>query len=100
MYLEAEKILKKRAEEIDNERKRQREREEKEIIRQYEGKERQKRIDRLNNDYSNRKPSRDVAREEVEAGDSFFKKLWNILKNIGKFALKVAVGVIASKILP
>lgn len=102
MYLEAEKILKKRAEEIDNERKRQREREEKEIIRQYKGKERQKRIDRLNNDHSNRKPSRDVAREEVEAGDSFFKKLWNTLKNVGKFALKVvvAVGVIASKIFP
>lgn len=95
MYLEAEKILKKRAEEIDNERKRQREREEKEIIRQHEGEERQKRIDRLNNDYSNRKPSRDVAREEVEAGDSFFKKLWNTLKNLMKFAIKMTVGVIA-----
>lgn len=98
MYLEAEKILKKRMEEIENERKLQHEREKEEIIRQYTGEERQKEIDRLNNEYSNRKPARDVAREEVEADDNFFKKLWNALKKIGKFAAKLIIAV--SVILP
>lgn len=93
MYLEAEKILKKRDEEIENERKQQYEREKEEIMRQFTEKERQKEIDRLNNEYSNRKPSREVAREEVEEDDNFFQNLWNALKKIGKYAAKLIVKV-------
>lgn len=54
----------------------------------------------MNNDYSNCKLFCDVVREEVEVGDSFFKNLWNILKNVGKFVFKVVVvvGVIVLKI--
>lgn len=48
----------------------------------------------MNNDYSNCKLFCDVVREEVEVGDSFFKKFWNILKNIGKFVFKLVVGVV------
>lgn len=91
MYLEAEELLKKREEEIENERKRQHEREKEEIVRQFTEKERQTEIDRLKNEYSNRKTTRDVARKEVEENDNFLKNFLIVLKYLAKYAVKLVV---------
>lgn len=91
MYLEAEKFMKQKEEEIENERKRRLEREKEEIMRQCTEKERQKEIDRLNNEYSNCKPSRDVAREELEEDDNFYNMFYKRLMHAGKYAAKLIV---------
>lgn len=91
MYLEAEELLKKREKEIENERKRQHEREKEEIVRKFTEKERQTEIDRLKNEYSNRKPTRDVARKEVEENDNFLKNFLVVLKYLAKYAVKLVV---------
>lgn len=98
MYLAAENSLKQREEEIENERKRQYERGKEEIMRQFTENERQKEIDRLNNEYSNHNPSRDVAREEVEEDDNFFNIFLNALQCVGRYAAKLMVSTFLSSI--
>lgn len=91
MYLEAEKLLKKREEEIENERKKKLEREKEEIMRQCTEKEREKEIKRLNDEYDSLKPARDEERNKIEQDDSFFNVFYGILKSTGVRILKLAV---------
>lgn len=91
MYLEAEELLKKREEEIENERKKKLEREKEEIMRQCTEKEREKEIKRLNDEYDSLKPARDEERNKIEQDDSFFNVFYGILKSTGVRILKLAV---------
>lgn len=74
MYLEAEKILKQREEEIERERKEKRDKEIEEIERRYAEKEkREQEIHRVNSEHNQLKAPREEARQEAEEGGGFFK---------------------------
>lgn len=95
MYLEAEKILKQREEEIERERKEKRDKEIEEIQRRYAEKEkREQEIHRVNSEHNQLKAPRDVAREEVEGGGGFYDGFVNVLTEVGKHS----VGLLLNKL--
>lgn len=96
MYIEAEKILKQREEEIEKERQEKRKREIEEIIRRYaeEKEKREQEINRVNSEHNQLKAPRDVAREEVEGGGGFYDGFVNVLTEVGKHS----VGLLLNKL--
>lgn len=91
MYIEAEKILKQREEEIEKERQEKRKREIEEIIRRYaeEKEKREQEINRVNSEHNQLKAPRDVAREEVEGGGGFYDGFVNVLTEVGKHSVSL-----------
>lgn len=93
MYIQAEKILKQREEEIEKERKEKHEKEIKEIIRRYaeEKEKREQEINRVNSEHNQLKAPRDVAREEVEGGGGFYNGFVSFLSEVGKHSVSLLV---------
>lgn len=86
MYLEAEKIIKQREEEIERERAKKRDKEIEEIIRRFaeEKEKREQEIHRVNSEHSQLIAPREEARQEVEGGGGFFDGVANVLTEVGK----------------
>nr|XP_034320805.1 GTPase IMAP family member 7-like [Crassostrea gigas] len=89
MYLETEKFLKQREEEIERERAQKRDKEIEEIIRRYaeEKEKREQEIHRVNSEHSQLIAPREEARQEVEGGGGFFDGVANVLTEVGKHSV-------------